>query len=882
MRVKEPFKNQTQEPAPPGASNQAQKAPPPRHTDHEPEADNPVQIRSGVGFAGQETFVAALDEIRGAAGADTAVVMGLEDGRLTPRASSASQEDSAQHIGRLIEAARQALGSDEPAGRLDLGVSFPGGSTWIHKQEDQSGLSAFGFWPLKAEGRMLGLLGLAWQKPPDPEPIKGYIDALANVLALALGQAAANESLNDELAGLHSTLTDRDGSETLLRKDKEKFEQAFQKNPYWAVIYSLSSGIILDANQAYLDGMGTTRQRTIGSQAGRRETWSEPRQFRRINKLVAKIGALEGLKVKRIRNDGAELATIMNAELITLGDDQVVLAVFRDNTAHEKLQKEKQELELQLRQSQKMEAIGTLASGIAHDFNNILGAVIGNAEMGLDICRDLPGQRELAEAMQEVLQAGSRAKRLVHQILSFSRQTEHKKKPVLLNAAIAEVLKMLRASLPTSVEITAGIEGDSQVVLADPIQIHQVVINLCTNAAHALQPQGGVLTITLDEIELDQAGTAELEGLAPGKYSLISVRDTGPGIADDLLEKIFQPFFTTKEQGEGTGMGLSVVRDIIHSHGGGIKVESQPGMGSTFKVYLPSLPIQSPQRHEPPSQDTPPLGTERVLFVDDEAPLVRINQRMLRKYGYQVTSCTSSREALELFRSNSDDFDVVITDHTMPHLTGIELARKMLAIRPDIPIVLCTGFSKQVSKDQAESVGIRRFVLKPVLAKDVARIIREVLEEPGRPGRAAAAKPPQAVAQPQTVSLSVLLVDDNKVNLMVTGKLLTKWGHQVISATDGSGAVEAWKQNRFDLILMDLEMPGMDGLEATRRIRELEAQKGIRTMIVAMTGHNEQENLEACTKVGMDLHLTKPFNLGELRHLLEGVAQGKSQADEAS
>jgi len=377
----------------------------------------------------------------------------------------------------------------------------------------------------------------------------------------------------------------------------------------------------------------------------------------------------------------------------------------------------------QLLQAQKMEAIGTLAGGIAHDFNNILTSILGYTEIALS---DVPPESTARKDLCQVLEAAQRAKDLVAQILAFSRQTEGERKPIELAPIIKEAIKMLRAVLPTTTEIRYHIAPDLSVVNADPTQIHQVLMNLCTNAAQAM-PKGGLLEVALTNVELDEKLCAELEDLTPGSYVKLTVSDTGCGMDETTLERIFDPFFTTKAPGEGTGMGLSVVHGIVKSHGGDITVHSEPGVGTTFDVYLPA--VESIGEIAPEVVEPVRGGNESILFVDDEPAVVDISKRTLERLGYHVTTRTSSIEALELFRVKRDDFDLVITDQTMPNMTGSDLATEILRIRSDIPIILCTGFSHAISPEKAAALGIREFVMKPIVGAQLGRTVRRVLDE---------------------------------------------------------------------------------------------------------------------------------------------------------
>jgi len=315
---------------------------------------------------------------------------------------------------------------------------------------------------------------------------------------------------------------------------------------------------------------------------------------------------------------------------------------------------------------------------------------------------------------------------LVKQILTFSRQAEQELKPVQIKHVAMEALKLLRASLPTTIEIHQTIESNSA-VLADFIQIHQVVMNLCTNASHAMQAEGGTLEVSLVDVEIDSDFAAGHPGLLPGPYLRLSVKDTGHGMSPDVLNRIFDPFFTTKEKGEGTGMGLSVVHGIVKSHDGEVVVHSEPGKGTTFNIYFPA--IEKEEIQETGAVLPLPVGNERILFIDDEPSLVYIGKQILERLGYEVEARTSSLEALELFKIKSEKFDLVVTDMTMPKMTGDHLAREIIKIRANIPIILCTGYSKKISEGKAEASGVRALVMKPVVAEQLAKIVRRVLDE---------------------------------------------------------------------------------------------------------------------------------------------------------
>jgi PAS domain S-box-containing protein len=380
--------------------------------------------------------------------------------------------------------------------------------------------------------------------------------------------------------------------------------------------------------------------------------------------------------------------------------------------------------EEQLRHAQKLEAIGTLAGGIAHDFNNILSAILGYTELTL---HELSQNAKAWCNLQEVLMAGKRAKELVQQILTFSRKSEQERTSLRLHLVVKEVLKLLRASLPTTIRIVQDIAADTGYVLADPTQMHQVLMNLCANAEYAMRETGGVLKVCLDTVEVDAVIAAHHPRLRPGLHVRLTVQDTGAGIAPEILERIFEPFFTTKDVGQGSGMGLAVVHGIINSHNGAITVKSALGKGTTFEIYLPQVNATAADKVLP--EEAIPPGKGSILFVDDEDILAVWGQEMLEHFGYDVVVRTDSIQALEAFRMAPHGFDLVITDQTMPYMTGDMLARELRDIRPDIPIILCTGFSYTIDAEQAQTQGIDAFLMKPLTARELGLAIQQVLTQ---------------------------------------------------------------------------------------------------------------------------------------------------------
>ncbi|MFP4571656.1 MAG: ATP-binding protein [Desulfobacterales bacterium] len=401
------------------------------------------------------------------------------------------------------------------------------------------------------------------------------------------------------------------------------------------------------------------------------------------------------------------------------------------NELSESLRKRKAEnlqLEMQLRQAQKLEALGTLAGGIAHDFNNVLSPIFGYTEMAME---DSKEDDPLYRNLQQVLLAAGRARELVKQILAFSRQSDAQKAPLQIQLVLKEGIKLLRASLPSTIAITEQIDRNCGPVIADPTDIHRIVMNLATNAYHAMREHGGELNVVLEEKTLEENEICSLSlNLTAGRYARLGISDTGCGMDEDTLQRIFDPYFTTKPAGEGTGMGLSVVHGIVKGCRGDIRVKSETGKGTLFEIYLPQVEIDAPS--ESHICELPiPCGTEHVLLVDDEAQVACMLKQMLEQLGYGVTMHTDSLEALDVFAAAPDRFALIITDQTMPYMTGDELAEEAIRLRKDIPVILCTGFSEKISEQKAKNRGIRAFLMKPVLKRKMAVTIREVLKNCG-------------------------------------------------------------------------------------------------------------------------------------------------------
>ena len=510
-------------------------------------------------------------------------------------------------------------------------------------------------------------------------------------------------------------------SKEALTQSEERYRFLVEGTSDGFFIFEVPGGRFLFLNQRFCELFGYTRDEGLALTVWDIISPEEVERFR--EQVLGLLGADEATPTRggfhAMRKNGTSLMVEFFASRVSYQGQAAIQGAIRDVTEQERLKQ-------QLIHTQKMEAIGTLAGGVAHDFNNILSAIIGYSELA---AREMPEGSRAHQSIGHVLKAGTRARELVKQILTFSRQNEHERKPLIIGPVVKEALKLMRASLPSTIDIRQKIAAGETTVLGDPTQVQQVLINLVTNAGHAMRDTGGVLEVGLVEETVTPEMAARHPDLKPGPYVKLTVADTGTGMPSELLERIFEPYFTTKEQDEGTGLGLAVVHGIVRNHGGAILVSSVPLIGTIFHVYLPMI-RKAGQQKRPAPQTSLPAGHERVLFVDDEEELVDLFRQVLTDLGYQVTAMTSGPETLRLFKENPKAFDLVITDQTMPHVTGLELAEDILKTRPDMPIILYTGFSEQVTAEKAKAMGLKALLMKPLLGSELAKTIRRVLDKP--------------------------------------------------------------------------------------------------------------------------------------------------------
>ncbi len=587
----------------------------------------------------------------------------------------------------------------------ELSARLPG-----HHPVRQAGLKTTLMAPLISKGRAFGALVLMSAAPH--QYTEKDIATVENVAAHISG-AIANALLLAEQRRMAQALHE---SEASLRS-------IFSVAPIGIGTVTIER-ILTQVNDRLCNMTGRTREELIGRSS--RLLYPSDGEFEQVGRIkYAQIreSGIGTVETRWQHKDGRGIDILLCSTPLDPADaSKGITFTALDITERKRSEAERRGLESRLRHAQKMEAIGTLAGGIAHDFNNILAAIIGYTELAKI---DSAGNESVSSCLGDVLKAALRARDLVRQILMFSRQTQSEFGPVQVHQVAKEALTLLKATLPTTIRIRQDISTHTP-ILGDATQIHQVVMNLATNAFHAMREPGGLLDVSVGEASIPEERPLELEHLTPGRYLKLTVSDTGHGIDPSIMHRLFDPYFTTKPKEEGTGLGLAVVHGIVKHHGGAIQVKSRPGAGTTFNLYFPmmsdrSVPLNAADEGENAG------GKERILFVDDEPAIVELGKRLLESLGYIVTGCTGALEALERFKAGSQDFDLLITDMTMPQMTGDRLAIEIMRIRPELPVIVCTGYSERIDPERAQHLGIRFLIMKPFLKVEMANAVRKAL-----------------------------------------------------------------------------------------------------------------------------------------------------------
>jgi PAS domain S-box-containing protein len=621
--------------------------------------------------------------------------------------------------------------------------------------------------------------------------------------------------------------------------ERSRFEQLIRLSPDGIMIID-AKGIIHLTNPEIKRMLGIEledEERIIGSSLFKYIAPCNHETFTSfLNAAIVKKMDENHMVTNFIRLNGETFPAELKAGFFDLEEKPAVQMIVRDITERQCLEREKEELEYQLRQAQKVESIGTLAGGITHDLNNILTPILGFTQLSLEDGVDV---KNIKNYLKHVLVSTRRACALVKQILTFLRRSDQAMTPISTPIIINEIVKMLKATLPATIMIKHRIEPKCGPVLANPSQIHQTVLNLCTNAFHAMRENGGVLDITLAQVVID-ADNKDMPDLKPGSYQCLTISDTGHGMTPDVIEKIFDPYFTTKSQEEGTGLGLSTCVGIVKSCEGDIRVVSEPGRGTTFFIYLPVTETTVSKEDNALAKLERGKG-ERILVIDDEPSIVALLEKILQKMGYTVKGETDSLKALELIRQTPDRFDLVITDMTMPQMAGLQLSREIMVIRPDLPILACSGFSEKVTPKDVRSYGFQGYISKPINRGMMAKAIRKVFDQ----------------------RALILVIDDDPQIRLTLRSILTDVGYDVIEAANGRKGIDLVKSNWVDLVITNIFMPEKEGIETIIELhRDFPDIK-----IIAISG-GRVEHLQAVLDLGAKRIFLKPV---EKEALLEAV-----------
>lgn len=673
-------------------------------------------------FHGQSTIAPILDS----AGACRYVLYTSTDMTERKRAEAALRE-SEERFAKVFRAVPDAvLVTELQTGRI---VDVNAGCERI-----------YGFKPEECIGHTTQELGI-WHDPRDRERLVEQIARGAGAVRDVDMPGRARDGRRIEarvscetielngtphLVTIAHDVTAQNQAEQALRESEAKFSTAFRASPGAMSISDMETRVFVEVNEGFCRMLGHTREGLIGRTGVEAGVWSEEADRQRFFERLLADGVVHDLEVKARHRAGHVIVCLVSARVVSLGGRAHLIASLHDMTGRKQAEEAKAALETQLRQAQKLDALGQLAGGIAHDFNNILTGIIAYSELAaMDAERPLEVRKHLAT----VRKAADRATELVRQILTFSRKHTRERVPLELGPVVKEALKLLRSSLPKTLTFVTRIEANTPRVLGDSTQLHQVVMNLCTNAAQAMRRSPGTLSVILERTQWTAGDGALPAGLQPGCYARLSVSDTGEGMDEATLARIFEPFFTTKAPGEGTGLGLSVVHGIVEDHDGAIFVRSRVGAGTTFEVYLPEH--EALPQVAGPDAAAPAMGAgQRILFVDDEAVIAGAAAIILQRFGFKVNAQTDPRAALALFEAMPAAFDLLVTDLTMPQLDGIELARRVRELRPDLPVLLATGHGGAWTPEKLRALGISGLLLKPLSQAKLMKAIAEVLAAP--------------------------------------------------------------------------------------------------------------------------------------------------------
>ncbi len=558
-------------------------------------------------------------------------------------------------------------------------------------------------------------------KPLDPVILKSKVNVFAELYRREKSLQLTTIELKNAMDSLKNEIAMRKVAQEKVLKSEKKYKSLFDTSRDGIVFEELDGGLET-ANTAYTDMVGYSVDELKDVEKFRTIKAEMPFDLKQdIVDQMAENGYCDEVEISYTRRNGDTFPALFRSWVINDDDGHPVrkMNLVRDIT-------EQRKIENRLRQAQKMEAVGTLAGGIAHDFNNVLAAIMGYIELAQF---DVPDDSKARKSLGHVLKASLRAKKLVSHILAFSRQSGNERKPLLIRHIVKEAIDLLRATLPSTIVIRQNIPSKLSTIHADATQLHQILMNLGTNAYHAIGDEAGVIRIALSDFQTEEKLVLDYTEIDPGDYIKFTVSDNGCGMDSDTLSKIFDPYFTTKDKGVGTGMGLSVVHGIVKSHGGSINVVSVPGEGSDFSIYFPA--ITAVEESQTAVVNIKEGNGETALFIDDEDELVSLGKDVLSKLGYNVIAETSSVKAMALFKENPDKFDIIVSDTTMPDLTGIQLVRSVREVAPDIPIILCTGYSRQIDEQVLSDLGIEYLLIKPYEVSELAVIMRTLLEKDG-------------------------------------------------------------------------------------------------------------------------------------------------------